>query len=191
MTSPDDSILRPIGSSPIEPIQLSQEQIDLCQRLDDLQERSGVGMKVKVKFSDMFLGALFVSQPQLRKNPDWIPQAANSLREILYHFRNKEGKEKAFRQYGSVHGDKDGFLEKSKSVENDTHELAHHGNGREKNIDILAYTASDFEELLEEFQKVMKELLSMQIDVHNEFDAILSIDPTQVQDLKEENHDEK
>jgi hypothetical protein len=169
-----------VGESPSGPVRLTRRQEDLCRRLDDLHTRSGLDAKVKAKLSDMFRGAVFVSQTNLRNNPDWIAQAANSLREIFYHFHEKNGvtKDEAFRKYGSVHGWKKGFFKKiADDVDNDLHELAHHGNGRNKNIDITNYTSSRFEKLLEDFEQVLAKLLTRSVDVHNEIDDILESGP--------------
>jgi hypothetical protein len=166
MTTLDDSTAQPVGSSPIEPVQLSPEQEDLCQRLDDLHAKSGHATKP----SYMFRGAIFISQNALRTNPDWMAQAANSLREILYEFNLKDGLE----QYGSVGSKKPGVQQEAGRVFGILTKLAHHGRGRGKKIE---YTAVDFEKLVADFERVMKEVLQRQVDIHEEIDMVVGLDP--------------
>lgn len=174
----DASLPQAIGESVVEPVVLSPEQEDLCKRLDDLHMRNGL----KAKPSDMFRGAIFVARTQLRNNPDWVAQAANSLRDILYPFGNSNvpNKEEALRQYGSVRADKPGFAQEVGRVLGSLTELAHHGNSRGNSVDFSTYTPTDFENLIADFERVMSDVLLRQIDIHQYVDSLLTLDPQEL-----------
>ncbi len=163
---PDESLPPPIGATPLSP-----EQQDLCRRLDEWHEPYGL----QVKPSKMFEGAIFAIRPEYQSNPDRIAQAAHSLREILYPFQSKE---EALREYGSVHVDK-AFRDKIGRVYGQLSDLAHHG-GKSTNLDFLNFTISDFERLLADFVRVMQQALTRQMDIHEEIEQVLSVDPTQI-----------
>ncbi len=172
-----------VGENLEAPVQLSPDQEKLCRRLDDLYANSGFDIKP----SDMFRGAIFVSRNRGKNNPDWIAQAANSLREITYQFKGKDGipnKEIALEKYGSVHARKPRFASELGKIHDEATELAHHGNGNNGKIDYGNYRRIDFEKLLARFELVMTELLRRQVDIHHEIDDLLNEDPET--DLEEE-----
>lgn len=179
MTQKTDNILpQSIGEIVIEPIVLSADQEDLCSRLDDLHMINGL----KGKPSDMFRGALFVARTQLRNNPDWIAQAANSLRDILYPY-GKSGipnQKEALKSYGSVHAGKPGFIQEVGRVFGSLTELAHHGNSKGNSIDCETHSPTDFQNLIADFERVMGDVLLRQIDIHQEVDNLLSLDPQEL-----------
>ena len=189
---PDESLPPPIGTTPLPPPSLSPEQRELCAHLDELYAQEGR----KVKPSKMFEGAVFAIKPECGSNPDRIAQAAHSLREILYRFwspqeqtetvdntntgtdKKKEILKNALERYGSVHIDKP-LMRKVWRVYGQLTNLAHHGNAS-SNRDFSNFTISDFERLLAEFQRVMRDILKRQTDIHEEIDQILSEDPNQI-----------
>lgn len=130
----------------------------------------------------MFRGALYAARPQCRNNPDWIAQAANSLREILYPFYSPEvgtvgtNKKTILNEYGSVTVSNQHISEIGR-VYNILNALAHHGNARKSKIDPSSFTLQQFEQLLLDFQQVMSITLTRQLDVHSEIDAILKLAP--------------
>jgi hypothetical protein len=176
--SMDNQLPQSVGESLVSPVVLSPEQEDLCQRLDDFHARNGL----KTKPSNMFRGAVFVSQTFLRNNQDWIAQAANSLRDILYPFNgnNTPNKEEALRQYGSAKAEQPGFANEVGRVLGSLTELAHHGNGRGSSVDFSTFSPTDFENLISEFERVMGDVLLRQIDVHHEVDSILALSPEDI-----------
>ena len=186
---PDESLPPSIGATPLPPPSLSPKQKELCARLDALYAQVGL----KVKPSKMFEGAIFAIKPECRSNPDMLAQAAHSLREILYRFwssqdqsepvdDSKGTKEEVLRnaldRYGSVHIGK-ALFRKVWKVYGKLTNLAHHGD-TPHNQDYSNFTISDFERFLDDFQRVMWEVLKRQTDLHREFDQILSYDPTEV-----------
>ena len=164
----DESLPPPIGATLLPPPSLSPEQQDLCRRLDEWHEPYGL----QVKPSKMFEGAIFAIRPECGSNPDRIAQAAHSLREIIYPFwspqvkavsdKNKKGN--ALKKYGSVFVDEEAV----KKVYDQLNDLAHHRS-----------TSTNFEQVIANFVRVMRHVLTRQIDVHKEIDQILSSDPTQ------------
>ena len=72
----------------LPPINLSDDQEELCRRLDEWHKKSGLSPRP----SDMFRGAVFAIQDECSSNPDRIAQAAHSLREILYPYQSKQVK---------------------------------------------------------------------------------------------------
>lgn len=162
----------------LPPPNLTPEQEDLCIRMDELHVLNGL----KTKPSDMFRGAVFVSKTYLRNNPDWVAQAANSLRDILYPFNGNKfaNKEEALKQYGSVHANQPGFAQEVGRVLGSLTELAHHGNGKGKSVDFSTFKPTDFENLVADFERVMGDVLLRQVDIHQEVDSILSLNPEDV-----------
>ena len=165
------------GENLLSPIILSSKQEDICKRLDDWHGKYGL----KIKPSDMFKGALFAARTECRSNPDWLAQATNSLREILYPFWSKhvdgiaDRKVEALKKYGSVKVG-NSFEQEIGRVYGNLNELAHHGNVSVNN-NFLSFKPADFEKLLEDFEKIMDVALSRQIDVHKEIDSIILINP--------------
>lgn len=183
----DKSLPQPVGGGQLPPSSLTPEQEDLCKRMDKLHVRYGL----KVKPSDMFKGAIFAARIECRSNPDWVAQAANSLREILYPFWSRyvdgitDRKAEAFKKYGSVRVDEN-FIQDINRVYGLLNDLAHHGS-TSQNLDFATFTIADFENLLLRFERVMRDALMRQIDIHQEIDRILSNDPLQIEVAKETN----
>jgi hypothetical protein len=164
-----------IYQSPIiEPRPLKEEQENLCQRLDEWYER----YDLKIKPSDMYKGALFAMRPECRNNPDWMAQSAHSLRDILYPFgdNNVPKKEEALKEYGSVRAT-EVFTQEVGRIFGTLTELSHHGNGRGNSINLETFLETDFEQIVSDFERIMTDALTRQIDVHAEIDDILNIDP--------------
>lgn len=158
-----------------QPPKLSEEQEDLCKRLDSWHQKYGLTTKP----SDMFRGALFVARSGLRQNPDWIAQSAHSLRDILYPFGSvAPNKIEALKQNGSVFGNDQNFIDEFGRIYGTLTELAHHGNGRGKSVDFETFKPSDFENIIADFERVMRDALLRQLDVHSEIDSMLDGLPT-------------
>ena len=175
----DELLPGPAGESPLPPVQLTLVQEELCRRLDDLY----APYDLHVRPSDVFRGAIFASRAECRNNPDWIAQAAHSLREILDPIlRSRRGpgtgtvyipddKSTVFERYGSATVDS-GLMEKVGRVYNRLSDAAHHNR--------TSSTVSDFEQLIDDFEESMGQALTRQTDLHNAFDRILGDDPSQV-----------
>lgn len=127
----------------------------------------------------MFRGAVFAAREECRGNPDWIAQAANSLREILYPFYSREvdgvptNKKEVLQKYGSVRADDNTITEMGR-LYGKLNALTHHGNADKSKVDFSAFTPTEFAELLDNFERVMFDTLARQVDVHQEIDSILA-----------------
>lgn len=135
----------------------------------------------------MFRGAIFVSRQECRDNPDWIAQAANSLREVLYpiysdHVEKVSGpKDARLKKYGAVRISKE-WLDKLGTIYSKIQGLAHHGNVEKNHVAFLGYTGENFEKLLGEFEDVVLNVLARQIDIHKEINSLLQKKPAKMTD---------
>lgn len=162
----------PLSDTPLPPVRLTQEQEDLCRRLDELCQP----YNLHVRPSDMFRGVVFAGRPECRNNLDWIAQAAHSLREILallLSSRPGSGTEsaympddmrEAFERYGSASVDS-GLMDDVERVYNHLNDVAHHNR--------VSTTISDFEQILADFERSMGRALTRQLDLHSEIDEFL------------------
>ena len=88
----------------LSPVVPGPEVKDLCNRIDDFYKNYSKIAK-KQKPSDLIKGAFYATRLECRSNPDWMSQAANSAREVLYSlFREEKNKNnenflKLFRKY--------------------------------------------------------------------------------------------
>jgi hypothetical protein len=137
----------------------------------------------------MFRGALFATRVEARGNPDWMAQAANSLREILYPFWGQglvpDRKMRAFQNTGSVRADEAANREVSR-IYGSLNELAHHGNSAGTSVDFAIFGPADFERLMADFERIMLDRLMHQLDIHGEIDLILGDGPEKLSILGEE-----
>ena len=175
----DELLPSPTGDFPLPPVPLTPEQDDLCRRMDELYAL----YNLHVKPSDMFRGALFASRGECRSNPDWIAQAAHSLREVLDPIlRSRRGpgtgtvfipddRRTVFEKYGSATVDPR-VLDEVGRVYNRLSDVAHHN----RNLS----TISDLNQLIDDFERSMGQALTRQTDLHDAFDRILGEDPSQV-----------
>lgn len=173
----DEPVPLPAGSPPLPPVVLTSEQDELCRRLDDLHNQHGLIASP----SNMFRGAIYAARTECRSNTDWIPQAANSLREILYPFWSRraksvsETKVGALKKYGAALLDARDVEELDRVYEK-LNDLAHHGS-EPRVVDFSTFTPSDFEKLTADFERCMRNALTRQVDIHVEMDRILNAGP--------------
>ena len=168
----------PIGETLLPPVPLRPEQEALCRRLDELYQP----YNLHVKPSDMFRGAVSASRAECRKNPDWIAQAAHSLREVLDPIlRSRRGpgsdtvyitddSRTVFERYGSATV-APSVLDEVGRVYNRLSDAAHHNRN--------ATTRPDYEQLLADFERSMGRALTRQLDLHSEIDEFLRGGPPQ------------
>lgn len=165
----DDLLPKAVGESLEQPVAKASPQEELAARIDAL-----FAMKGRTEHpSEWLTGAVFVSQNKLRSNPDWVAQAAHSLREILYRLcspRMGGGKDdirEILTEFGSAQD-----IEISITEMNEMYaklcKIAHH----EKKIEEI--NEGDFENLLAAFERVMNGALERQLDVYEEIDEVLN-----------------
>ena len=150
------------NQSALRPIILRPEEKTVCKKMDDFFSFYDIGRKP----SDCFIGAVWAARPENYGNPDWFAQAMHSFREILYPFfysgsKIKIKKLKAFENYrgaanNSLTNERIGRF--YGRLENN----AHH-NGVE-----------DFENIRQEFVKIIRIALSSQLDMHLWIDEFIT-----------------
>lgn len=171
----DNELPKSVGEDTLSPVSLSDEQQKLCKQLDDLYIRYD---SLKARPSDMFRGAIFAKRAECRSNEDWVAQAANSLREILYPFWSDQvkavpdKKSEAFKKYGSVRINEE-LIEEIDRIYGILNDLTHHGSNPRHIKNFASFTITDFENLVNDFEKIIPLALSRQIDIHQEIDDIL------------------
>lgn len=149
-----DELKSSLSTSGTQPVSLTPAQEKLCRQLDELYDLYGL----EPRPSAMFRGAIFAIR-EAQNNPDWLAQAAHSLREILYPLDTTK---KILKKYGSVFLDKnDNNLGKIYGCLN---KLAHHNSTLSK---------PDFENLIARFETSMQRALTRQSDVQNQIDEIV------------------
>jgi len=146
----------------LPPIRLTPEQEDICERLFLFSQRTNH----KQDLSVLFKGAVYAFREECRCNPDWIAQSAHSLREILYPFYSgKNSRKDAFTAYGSVTIEDKLLRQALNRVYGKITDIAHH---------IQPISIEDYENLIEDFQRVLSRALDRQVDVHNQIDNFFS-----------------
>jgi hypothetical protein len=93
-----------VGSA-LPAIKLSHEVIGLGKYLDEIYKSSQIG-SLMLTPSKILEGAFYVIRPECRSNPDWMSQASNSLREILYPFHKTSNINSIFSLYMKYMKDK-------------------------------------------------------------------------------------
>lgn len=167
----EEPLQTPVSSTSLAPVRLTPAQEDLCRRLDELFDPYRSDVKLP---SDMFRGAIFARRAECRNNPDWIAQAAHSLREILYplwspgHDSVPDRKEEVFQRYGSALFD-DTLKSEVGRVYGRLNNLAHHK--------YVSVTSAEFESLLADFEVSMGQALTRQLDLHREIDQLIGGGP--------------
>ena len=146
----------------LPPIRLTPEQEDICERLLLFSQRTNH----KQDLSILFKGSIYAIREECRSNPDWIAQSAHSLREILYPFYSgKNNRINAFTAYGSATIEDKLLRQALNRVYGRITEIAHHTQ---------TISVEDYENLTEDFQRVISRALDRQIDVHNQIDNFFS-----------------
>jgi len=166
------------------PFELSDKQKELCRRLDQFYK---IALDNKgISPSSIYRGALYAISPeQTRQNPDWMAQAAHSLREIIYPFYKKAAvavikKGKAFKRYGSV-GAVDKLTEVIDHYYGFFSDVAHHNlvhaasnkyivGNKKQTVEI---TGEVLKGIVPGFEDVLFEALRRQIDAHSEIDVFI------------------
>ncbi|KKR54384.1 MAG: hypothetical protein UT91_C0017G0018 [Parcubacteria group bacterium GW2011_GWA2_40_23] len=188
----DTTAPKSIGVNTLPPVYLTPEQENLCKRLDEWHKQGGLYNKP----SDMFRGAVFAVRDECGNNPDFISQSANSLREILYPFQSWTVKKVvakkviALRNFGSVTVDEKFYNSKVEPLWKQLNDIAHHGVDPQwdKNFDFSTFSKVAFQKILADFEKVMNEALTRQLDVHQMIDEVLIARPQLTSDVVDKNN---
>ncbi len=175
------------GDFRLPPVVPGPEVEDLCNKVDNFYKNYPKQHK-KQKASELIEGAFYAARSECRSNLDWMSQAANSLRGVLYPlFSNQISKNnliKLFRKYvmDKYHCSKiqnKEFIRTFNELDRiykQLNDLSHHGtelNGfTEKQY--LNFSENDFGNLLGDFVSVLGRSFTLQqIYIHTIIDLIV------------------
>lgn len=176
------------GSFVLPPVIPGPEVEDLCHKIDNFYNRYSPKNR-KQKASDLIKGAFFAIRSECRTNPDWMSQAANSIRDVLYPFWSKESKNnilKLFKKYAADKTDKNNindvdFIDTFNDLDTiygKVSDITHHGIRPQCFPDeksFCEFSDKDFESLIEDFAVVLGKALGLQqIYTHRIIDAVVA-----------------
>jgi len=163
------------GDFLLPPVVPGPEVNELCKQIDEFYKNYPRQHR-KQKFSDLIKGAFYAARPECRSNPDWISQASNSLREVLYplisdrvaqtnlirlaykYAINKDYKSRIKnREFIQTFSSLDRLYKK-------VSDLTHHGTELKgfSEREYTNFSENDFVDLLSEFVSVLRKVLSLQ-----------------------------
>lgn len=159
-------------------VKLTPKQEELCRKFEDLHQWAGLTRQTQQATpTEMFKGALYLHQRGRGDSPDWIAQAAHSLREMLYPFRSRSGGQKVvpkckFKFYQRLMK-KSPVASRMRNLWSRLNVFAHHYRRKQlpKNIE------QEFEGLFAEFQLVTHQISSASTEMYEILDPILSGGP--------------
>lgn len=178
-------------AKPLNPVGMTRAQGVMCQALDTLHRWGELppeaGGRQQRTPADMFGGALFASRAECERNPDWIAQAAQSLREIMHPFHARtspKDRDKA-RALGVVRAEKREIyraLLKDLSIDKEADRLWRHLNSfshhhRREEKEGLPHTRDGFIEVRRLFEAVMGQVQPGQPESHGNLGEIGLGDP--------------
>ena len=164
---------------------LSESQIGLCKKLDNLYEiyannrkKPSLTLEKEAPPSLSFRGALFAIDGRCENNPDRIAQSAHSLREILYLFDPLNANfGRILENYGSTNADTESIRELYKELS----DLAHHGreprSSAVKKTGFANYSIERFRNLVNRFESAMSTLLTRYTDLLRDVDTMMTENP--------------
>jgi len=197
ITNNEDSNIRLL----LSPVEIPPKYIDFLNNLDVFFS-SYEKKSPKQKMSDIVKGAFFAMRSECRNNPDWMSQASNSLREIIYPLISTDSVHNTIRVfYRSIKEisklSPDSFSEQvnSESFVSDfvmvdkmyqrLSDLTHHGvsvRGFESIDKFIEFTENDYNKLVDDYINLMNRIVTIQqIYVHSFIDYI-------IQNIKGKNH---
>jgi len=175
------------GDTTLPPVDLGPEVVDLCNKIDSFYSNYPKQHKGR-KTSDLIKGAFYAARPECRSNPDWMSQAAHSLREILYPLVSKKISQTNLINLALKYSNDENLKDKIKNEEfintfqrldvlyKKFSDIAHHG------IELKCFSEKEFkslsdkkfEDLLYEFIVILKKSLTLQqIFIHEIINVIL------------------
>lgn len=176
------------GTLILPPVVPEPEVKDLCDKIDGFY--SGYSKQHKrQKASDLIMGAFYAIRLECRSNPDWMSQAANSARDVLYPLfakgTNTNNLIKLFKKYAESKQDRlkiknKEFVKTFESLDKiykKLSDLTHHGTELKgfSEKQFTGLTEKSFQKLLEDFISVLgKAFRFQQIYIHTIIDLIVS-----------------
>jgi len=173
------------GNLLLPPVVPNSEVSDLCQKLDDFYSTYPSQHK-RQKASDLIKGAFYAIRQECRSNPDWMSQAANSARDVLYPlFSSEFSKTNLIKLFSKYAINRSGYTNNKDFIKTfalldeiykKLTDIAHHGTNLKvfNQKQYIKFSEKDFEELLEEFALNLKRAFSLQqIYIHTVIESIL------------------
>lgn len=174
------------GDFVLPPVVPGPEVVDLCKRIDSFY-RNYPKQHKKQKPSDLIKGAFYAVRAECRTNPDWMGQAANSARDVLYPLFTEGASNnnliKLFKKYATNQNNKSKISNKEfiktfndlDKIYKQLSDLTHHGTGLKgfSEKQFSDFSESDFENLLKDFTFVLRRAFTLQqIYIHTIIDLI-------------------
>lgn len=171
----------------LPPVVPGAEVNDLCNKVDDFY-KSYPHQHKKQKASDLIQGAFYAMRPECRSNTDWMSQAANSARDVLYPLLGtKTGSQNLIRIFNKYAVDKNN-RDKAKNqdfvstfttldrIYKRLSDVTHHGTDPKgfSSKEYEDFSEKDFEKLISDFTKILLKALSLQqIFTHTVIDLLI------------------
>jgi len=174
----------PVGVEVQEPIHFPRKE-ELCRRLDEFHSSFGIGRGSKP--SEMLRGALHATRKEYRKNnPDWMSQAANSIREIFYSIDGSL--DSYFEDFGSIYPDGDFGASEVGYYKNFFEQITHHNFESAGTYSLIGGSDSDpvkvtpdkFLKAVRGIVGVLFKALRRQIDAYQEIKDISQKEPQKI-----------
>ena len=156
------------GNSILPPIDPGPEVKELCNKIDGFYRKHPTQQHKIPKAFDLITGAFYAMRSECRTNPDWMSQAANSAREILYYLSENARKtlysrsEDNVREYAETIDPNN--IDTLETIYNKLTDLTHHGTApksfSEKEFD--AFSDSAFETLMKKYICLLGSAFSIQ-----------------------------
>lgn len=175
------------GDFVLPPVIPGVEVEELCKRIDAFYSNYSKQHKKK-KASDLIKGAFFSMRSECRSNPDWMSQAANSARDVLYPLFSEgiSGNNliKLFRKY-AVSKDNNHNIKNNDFINTFNNldviykklsDLTHHGTDLKgfSSKQFSDFSEKDFENLMRDFTIILGRSFGLQqIYVHAIIDLII------------------
>lgn len=163
------------GDFILPPVEPRPELKDLCNKIDKFYKNYSRQHR-KQKASDLIMGAFYAARPECRSNPDWISQAANSLRDVLYPLFSKQISNnnlmKLFKKYATNKSyetkiqNKDFFrtFNNLDKIYKQLSDLTHHGTELKafSEKEYISFSESDFDQLLRNYVDILGKAFELQ-----------------------------
>jgi hypothetical protein len=176
------------GNFKLSPVVLPPKVKDLCKKIDEFYKDYPKQHK-KQKPSDLIEGAFYAARPECRSNPDWMSQAANSLRDVLYPVFSPQVSSnnllKLFKKYATDKNNISKIPNKAfvktfinlDKVYSQLSDLTHHGtkiNKKTSEKQYLNFSDDNFEKLLKDFSHILERAFTLQqLYIHTTIDLIV------------------
>ena len=159
----------------LTPVVPGEEINDLCAIVDNFYSKYPKQHK-RQKPSDLIKGAFYAMRPECRSNTDWMSQAANSARDVLYPLFSKEVdninlirlfKKYAINQNNQLNTKNREFFSTFRALDKiyrQLSDLTHHGTDLKgfTQKQFLDLSESDFEKLMKDFTVVLGRVFGLQ-----------------------------